>query len=96
MKNICFMALLVSALLVACNHGEKPAENMEKMKTTGPQGVKMSVTQLASNKDYSCGMTLTDDAIGDTTTYNGKIYGFCSSECKAEFLKNPEAALNKK
>jgi YHS domain-containing protein len=26
----------------------------------------------------------------DTTRYKGKLYGFCSRECKEEFLKNPE------
>jgi len=32
--------------------------------------------------------------IGDTATYEGKIYGFCSSGCKDEFLKTPTQYLN--
>jgi YHS domain-containing protein len=94
MKNVSFMALLVSVIMLSCNH--KPAGNMDKTKSTEPQPIKIRVSQLATDKDLNCGMTLTDDDIGDTTTYNGKIYGFCSAECKADFLKNPQAALDKK
>lgn len=88
--------IFAAALLVSCNNSPKPTETQEKMKTNSTQGVKMTVTQLASNKDYACGMTLTDASIGDTASYEGKTYGFCSSECKAEFMKNPQALLDKK
>jgi YHS domain-containing protein len=40
-------------------------------------------------------MELEEDGIADTTTYEGKIYGFCASECKAEFLKEPSKYLPK-
>ncbi|MDP9042173.1 MAG: YHS domain-containing protein [Bacteroidota bacterium] len=29
--------------------------------------------------------------IADTVHYNGKVYGFCSDECRDAFLKNPVA-----
>ncbi len=41
-------------------------------------------------KDPSCGMPLTA-GLEDTTTYKGKLYGFCSKECKEAFLKEPAA-----
>ena len=50
-------------------------------------------------KDPSCGMPLTA-GIEDTLHYNGKVYGFCSDECRDEFKKNPKelakAAVMKK
>jgi YHS domain-containing protein len=43
---------------------------------------------LASKKDLVCYMPLWT-GIGDTCFYKGKIYGFCSKDCKNDFLKNP-------
>lgn len=43
-------------------------------------------------KDLTCGMPLTAGVM-DTAHYKGKLYGFCSKECKNEFLKNPAAYL---
>jgi YHS domain-containing protein len=39
-------------------------------------------------KDPSCGMPLTA-GVEDTLHYKGKLYGFCSKECKDAFLKDP-------
>ncbi len=47
-----------------------------------------------NKKDPNCGMPVTA-GIEDTVHYNGKVYGFCSDECKQAFLKNPaELAKN--
>jgi putative intracellular protease/amidase/YHS domain-containing protein len=43
-------------------------------------------------KDLYCGMPL-KAGVGDTAHYKGKVYGFCSKECKDEFEKNPAAYL---
>lgn len=50
--------------------------------------------QLASKIDLSCEMPLSA-GLEDTLNYKGKIYGFCSKECKDEFLKEPEAHIAK-
>ena len=50
---------------------------------------------FASKKDVACGMLLTA-GVTDTAHYKGKIYGFCSPECKTDFLKTPEAFLASK
>ena len=45
--------------------------------------------KLDEVKDPVCGMKVD---LGTTTlksTYQGKIYGFCSAECKTTFDKNP-------
>ena len=41
-------------------------------------------------KDPACGMPLTA-GLEDTTHYKGKLYGFCSKECKEAFLKDPSS-----
>lgn len=53
-------------------------------------GVLASLKNLsfAYNRDPSCGMPL-KAGLEDTTTYKGKLYGFCSKECKDAFLKDP-------
>jgi YHS domain-containing protein len=35
----------------------------------------------------------TTAGISDTAHYDNHVLGFCASECKAEFLKNPKANL---
>jgi putative intracellular protease/amidase/YHS domain-containing protein len=45
-------------------------------------------------KDFICGMPV-KAGVADTAHYNGKIYGFCSTDCKDEFLKNPSAYVSK-
>ena len=51
--------------------------------------------QFDSKWDLACGMPISA-GVEDTTHYKGKVYGFCSKECKADFLKDPETALKSK
>ncbi len=47
-------------------------------------------------KDIVCGYQLDSDraaTFGRTSTYRGKIYYFCSVECKQQFDKDPEGVL---
>jgi YHS domain-containing protein len=44
---------------------------------------------FASRFDTSCGMPLSA-GLEDTLQYKGKIYGFCSKECKDEFITKLE------
>lgn len=46
---------------------------------------KFAGIQFASKKDTSCGMPLSA-GLEDTVQLNGKVYGFCSKECKADFV----------
>jgi len=50
---------------------------------------------LDSKKDLVCGMPVTE-GISDTAHYKGKVYGFCSKECKEEFIKTPVQYLSVK
>lgn len=46
-------------------------------------------------KDPICGM-MADDSKKDTVHYKKQVYAFCSKYCKQEFLKDPEAYVEKK
>ena len=90
--------LAISILLAACtSHSQKENAAASTKDTTGfqaPVNPYKNIT-FASTKDLNCGMPLSA-GIGDTAHYKGKIYGFCSTECKDDFLKNPTAHLASK
>ena len=64
----------------------KTTENQAQMET--PENPHFTSDMVVNTKDYACGMPISA-GISDTCHYEGKIYGFCSAECKAEFQKNP-------
>jgi YHS domain-containing protein len=62
----------------------------DETKSTAPapkKVIEIPLSSLAIKNDPVCGMTLKE--VADTTTYQGKTYGFCGSGCKDEFVKNP-------
>jgi YHS domain-containing protein len=93
MKKI-FLSVLVTFALFACNDSKnsdkKPATSEEKKEESHAMEMKsetkdFSGIQFASQKDTICGMPLTA-GVSDTAVVDGKIYGFCSPECKDSFL----------
>ncbi len=56
---------------------------------------KYTACMVDNKKDFACGMSVRS-GIEDTCHYNGKVYGFCSVECKDAFLKEPAVYLSKK
>ncbi|MEI7734447.1 MAG: YHS domain-containing protein [Ferruginibacter sp.] len=60
-----------------------------------PAKDKFKGIQFANTTDYSCGMPVTA-GVEDTAQYKGKVYGFCSTECKTDFLQHAETYLTKK
>ncbi len=91
MKNILATFLVLSGMLLlgACNdsHSDHSANTMT-MKTANADSSKFTTSMVDNKRDPSCGMPLTA-GIGDTVHYKGKILGFCSKECKDEFMKDP-------
>jgi YHS domain-containing protein len=88
----------ISALLIilsGCGQ-QTSTEIKEKTVDSAKPVSKIDFThiELASKKDLACGMPLSA-GLEDTAVYKGKVYGFCSPECKADFEKDPEAALAK-
>jgi YHS domain-containing protein len=98
MKKIIGLNILTASLvLAACGgtgaanaEGKKDSVNSLAMDTT--KAASYSVAMVDNKKDPTCGMPVTA-GIGDTAHYDGHTLGFCSAECKAEFLKNPKAGL---
>jgi YHS domain-containing protein len=64
----------------------------EEVMQRGPAVIDIPTEQLGSDKDLVCLMPVSL-GIADTITHNGKLYGFCASQCKEAFIKNPGAYL---
>lgn len=54
--------------------------------------IKYTPAMVDNKRDPSCGMPVSA-GIGDTVHYKGKVLGFCSKECKDDFLKDPEKGI---
>ncbi len=92
MKNILFAVILSGGLVFAsCNN--QPEENKVTETATTEATVdttaKFTSAMVDNKKDPSCGMPVSA-GIEDTVHYKGKVLGFCSKDCKDDFLKNPE------
>ena len=93
-----YISIGLIAFTFSCNQPksvmpEKKMENAAAAKNT--LKTDLSKLDFAVKKDLSCGMPVSA-GVSDTTTYKGKLYGFCSAECKEDFLKNAEALLKAK
>jgi YHS domain-containing protein len=88
------LAVLI-VLTLACGQGNNSATTLDtsKVAMADTSAEKSYPVSLVNNKkDPSCGMPVTA-GIGDTAHYDKYVIGFCSTECKNEFLKNPTAGL---
>ena len=91
MKKIIF-AVAAMLMMAACHQGGQSADaaaGRRAMDSTAQAAAafKKTVISLVDyKKDPACGMPLTA-GLEDTTRYKGRLYGFCSKECKEEFLK---------
>jgi YHS domain-containing protein len=95
MKKISLgLSIAIALALSSCNQKSAAPKMEEKAAETKMVNIKLD--QLASKTDFNCNMTLEEGSIADTASYEGKVYGFCSSECKAEFMKDPKAHLAQK
>jgi YHS domain-containing protein len=92
-----FLFVVTAAFAAASCNNQKPVETKTGSTDSSLNIAKAKYTiNMVDNKiDLSCGMPLTA-GIEDTCHYNGRVYGFCSKECKDEFLKNPAAAIKEK
>jgi YHS domain-containing protein len=90
-KLICLLCL---ATLMSCHKKETKVLVKE---TTSLIDTKNPLNKLKyDNKiDFYCKMDITKYGVSDTVTYKGKLYGFCSTMCKHEFLMKPEEYLAK-
>ncbi|MEY3119099.1 MAG: hypothetical protein RIT30_1032 [Bacteroidota bacterium] len=98
-KPIIPFIISVSLFLIACgnetNNQASTAtaiDTIAAMTTDTASEKTYDVKILDNKKDPTCGMPVTA-GVSDTAHYKNKVIGFCASECKAEFLKNPEANI---
>lgn len=82
-----FFWVISSAILYSCNTANNNTPANMSPKT---EGLNIDKSKLATLKDVACGMSMAKIAIHDTAVINGKIYPFCSAECKDMFKKHPE------
>ncbi len=92
-------ALFTLLLLVACadkNEKKETAEPMHEHSTSGATEKNLyKDVVFDSKKDFACGMPVSA-GVSDTAHYKDKVYGFCSKECKDEFVKNPAGYITSK
>lgn len=88
MTRITLTTTLLLALAACNNSSNASTETKEEAKPT------YSLAMLSDKTDHICGMELGEGSIADTAHYDGKVYGFCARECKAEFVKDPQTALS--
>ena len=89
--------LILSMVILSCGQSNDKANatsadtnQVATMDTTTEK--RYAVSLVNNKKDPTCGMPVTA-GISDTTHYENLVLGFCSVECKNEFLKNPKANL---
>jgi YHS domain-containing protein len=80
--------LTLPGILFSCNQKPNPETTSVKVNRSDSVRKKFTADMVNNKKDPSCGMPVTA-GIEDTVHYNGKVYGFCSDECKQIFLKDP-------
>ena len=86
---------LAAASLSSCQQGNPNQPTVAAPQAMVKPKAKNNFKHLsyASKTDPVCGMPVTA-GIEDTLNYKGKRYGFCSTGCKEEFVKNPKAYLH--
>ena len=92
MKNISLLiSFLTVALFTASCSNHQTKKNMESnvAAVSNIDTVKFTPALVDNKRDPSCGMPVAA-GIEDTVHYKNKVLGFCSKECKDEFLKDPE------
>jgi len=98
MRSTILFTLFVITVLTGCKNTNtaKTVDTTPKDSTAVAAPKKpFDGVEFASKMDLACGMLLSA-GIQDTAHYKGKVYGFCSRECKDDFLKTPEAFLASK
>ena len=87
-----FVTILFSLALISCAQKAKEGENTKIEGTKPPveksAALKYDAATFATNIDPVCEMDISA-GVADTATYKGKIYGFCGTGCKEEFVKKP-------
>jgi len=85
MKKYLFIAASVTVLFACSNSKPEQAAVPDKVSMGNESSIKLEEGMLVSTNDTVCGMPIGNEP-NDTVTYEGKLYGFCSTGCKESFL----------
>ena len=89
MKSVSLIVVLFAGLsLFSCNNQSKENKAADTTIVAKTDSVKFTAAMVDNKRDPSCGMPVSA-GIGDTAHYKNLVLGFCSKECKDEFLQNP-------
>jgi YHS domain-containing protein len=91
MKSILlFISFFAVALFTASCSNHQAKKNIESniAAVSNVDTIKFTPAMVDNNRDPSCGMPVAA-GIEDTVHYKNKVIGFCSKDCKDEFLKDP-------
>lgn len=86
---------LFSLALASCE-SNAPNEMTGTVPAPEVKETNIDASVLSDSNDYVCGMTVQTGGIADTAQLEGKVYGFCSTECKEAFIKEPQTYLTQK
>ncbi|MDR2122969.1 MAG: YHS domain-containing protein [Flavobacteriaceae bacterium] len=64
-------------------------------KNHSSHGTLLADVKVVNEVDPICGMSVSEH-LKDTLTYEKKLYGFCSSNCKEKFKENPKNFVREK
>ena len=96
MKKLTFIVCgIISLLWISCGSSTSKTETSDSiavMTQDTSSAMTYDIALVNNKKDPTCGMPVSA-GISDTAHYDNQIIGFCSTECKNEFLKNPKAGI---
>lgn len=88
------VVLLATCLLALAGCGA-PTAKRDHSAPKVEDAPQVALEDLAVSKDPYCRMSLEGHSIAAVATHEGKQYGFCSTYCRDEFVKDPETYLAK-
>jgi hypothetical protein len=93
-KILCLCLGFLLLFVVSCSDQPKREVNYisPAIKSKNSLHAKFTLDEVDNKMDPSCMMPLTA-GIGDTLHYQHLVLGFCSAECRKEFLKDPAGNL---
>ena len=80
------LLLLVASCQISSPASAEGTQSDPHQMTTAGTGIPIPPESLAVPYCPVCEMKFPPNKIMDTLTYEGKLYGFCSAECKASFI----------
>ncbi|MEO8413461.1 MAG: YHS domain-containing protein [Ginsengibacter sp.] len=92
-KIILFTSIIcIVVFVISCNQQQKENKESRAFPVTQVDSSKFTANMVDNKRDPSCGMPVSA-GIEDTVHYKNKVLGFCSKDCKEDFLKDPEKGM---